>query len=140
MDRNRWQFSRRSLLRAAGSTLLLPSFLEQAFADELSRLVAHLAERLGGGEDGKAKVFRDSAVENLAEFFERFRSLNVGCASQLDELVTQAQRIVRGVAPQQLRENQSLRQDIASQLSGVQATLDGLMVDRPRRNILRRGQ
>ena len=50
---------------------------EQAFTEELSRLVSHLTERLAGSDDGKPKVFRDSAVENLQEFFSRFRHLNV---------------------------------------------------------------
>lgn len=113
---------------------------EQAFTEELSKLVSHLTERLGGAEDGKPKVFRDSAVDNLREFFERFRHLNIRSNEQLDDLVGQAQRIVRGVEPQQLRDNQSLRQEMASQLSGVQAVLDGLLVDRPRRNILRRSK
>lgn len=113
---------------------------EQAFTEELSKLVSHLTERLSGSEDGKPKVFRDSVVENLREFFERFRHLNIRSDQQLDELVVQAQRVVRGVEPQQLRDNQALRQQVASQLSGVQSVLDGLLVDRPRRNILRRGK
>ncbi len=51
---------------------------EQAFLDEFARLVAHLTERISGvGEDGQPRVFRDSAVGNLGEFFDRFRSLNV---------------------------------------------------------------
>jgi hypothetical protein len=112
--------------------------VEQAFLDELSKLVAHLTVRLSGDDDGKPKVFRDSAVANLTEFFERFRHLNVGSNEQLDQLVSQAQQVVRGVVPQQLRDDQTLRQQVATQLSGVQSVLDGLLVDRPRRNILRR--
>jgi hypothetical protein len=77
-------------------------------------------------------------VENLTEFFERFRHLNVRSSEQLDQLVSQAQRVVRGIEPQALRDNQALRQQVATQLSGVQSVLDGLLVDRPRRNILRR--
>ena len=111
---------------------------EQAFTEELSRLVSHLTERLSGDEEGKPKVFRDSVIENLHEFFDRFRHLNVRSNEQLDDLVAQAQRVVRGVEPQSLRDNTSLRQQVASQLSGVGAVLDGLLVDRPRRNILRR--
>ncbi|MDB5335203.1 MAG: hypothetical protein JWN70_822 [Planctomycetaceae bacterium] len=111
---------------------------EQAFVEELSRLVSHLSERLSGAEDGKPKVFRDSVVENLTEFFQRFRMLNVRSNEQLDELVSNAQQIVRGVNPQQLRDSQPLRQQVVSQLSGVEAVLDGLLVDRPRRAILRR--
>jgi len=111
---------------------------EQAFTEELSKLVSHLTERLSGQEDGKPKVFRDSAIDNLREFFERFRHLNIRSDEQLDTLVNQAQGVVRGIQPQQLREDQPLRQQVATQLSGVQAVLDGLLVDRPRRNILRR--
>jgi hypothetical protein len=110
---------------------------EQAFAEELSKLVTHLTERLSGAEDGKPKVFRDSAINNLSEFFERFRSLNVRSNEDLDNLVAQAQRVVRGVAPQALRDDGSVRERVASQLSAVQASLDGLMVDRPRRRIIR---
>ena len=111
---------------------------EQAFLEQLTGLVSHLTERLAGHEDGKPKIFRDSAVENLGEFFERFRHLNVRSSQQLDDLVSQAQRIVQGVQPQALRENSALRQQVATQLSGVQSVLDGLLVDRPRRTILRR--
>jgi hypothetical protein len=111
---------------------------EQAFLEELAKLVDHLAERLNGQDDGKPKVFRDSAVTNLTDFFERFRSLNVRSNDQLDALVERAQGVVNGVAPQDLRDSGVLRQQIASQLTSVQSSLDGLLVDRPRRNILRR--
>jgi hypothetical protein len=113
---------------------------EEAFIGELNRLVSHLSERLSGQEDGKPKVFRDTAVENLREFFTRFQQLNVRSNADLDGLVEQAQRILRGVEPQQLRDNTTHRQQVASQLAGVQATLDGLMVDRPRRSIIRPSQ
>jgi len=111
---------------------------EQAFVEELSKLVNHLTERLSGQEDGKPKVFRDTAVANLTSFFERFRQLNVNSNDQLDELVANCQQVVSGVAPQQLRDDQSLRQQVTTELSRVQSVLDGLLVDRPRRNILRR--
>ena len=113
---------------------------EQAFTEELSKLVSHLTERLSGADDGKPKIFRDSVVENLREFFDRFRHLNIRSDVQLDDLVGQAQRVIRGVEPQQLRDNQAVRQEVAAQLSSVQSVLDGLLVDRPRRNILRRGK
>jgi hypothetical protein len=111
---------------------------EEAFTAELAKLVSHLTERLSGQDDGKPKVFRDSAVENLNEFFARFKQLNIRSDEQLDALVAEAQQAIRGVEPQRLRESASLRQHVASELSVVAASLDGLMVDRPRRNILRR--
>ena len=110
---------------------------EQSFVEELSALVSHLSERLSGNDDGKPKVFRDSAIENLTEFFERFKRLNVSSSSELDELVERARGVVSGVHPHTLRNDQTIRQQVASQLSGVQSVLDGLMVDRPRRRLIR---
>jgi hypothetical protein len=111
---------------------------EEAFLAELNRLVSHLTERLSGDEDGKPKVFRDSVIANLTEFFERFRRLNIRSNDQLDELVAEVQSVVRGVEPQALRTDIPMRQRVAGQLAGIQSVVDGLLVDRPRRNILRR--
>lgn len=113
---------------------------EQAFVGEFAQLVSHLTERLSSGPDGERKVFRDSVVTNLTEFFARFKELNVQSNAQLDELIDHAQRLVQGVAPQALRDNDSLRQHMATQLAGVQSVLDGMMVDRPRRRIIRQSQ
>jgi hypothetical protein len=111
---------------------------EQAFLDEFARLVSHLAGGISGvGEDGQPRVFRDSAVGNLVEFFDRFRSLDEGSSDQLDALVAEAQRAVRGVGARDLREGQGLRREVAARLSRVQTSLDAMMVARPRRRILR---
>jgi len=110
---------------------------EAAFTSELARIVSHLTERLSGEDDGKPKIFRNSVVGNLVEFFERFRQLNVRSSEQLDQLVVNCQQVVQGIDPQDLRNNQDLRQHVATELSRVQSVLDGLLVDRPRRNILR---
>ena len=91
----------------------------------------------GADGDGTPKVFRESAVGNLVEFFARFRELNVHSNPQLDALVEEARRAVRGVAAQDLREGGALRERVAADLGRVQSSLDALLVDRPRRRILR---
>jgi hypothetical protein len=113
---------------------------EQAFIAEFSRLVTHLAERLADDPAGDRRVFRDTVVSNLTQFFERFRRLNVSSNEDLDALVGQAQQLVRGVRPQELRDNDGLRQHIGREMTTVQSRLDGLMVDRPRRQIVRAGR
>lgn len=110
---------------------------EEAFLAEFAQLVSHLCERLSGTQDGKPKIFRDSAVGNLTEFFARFRDLNVGSSADLERLVAQARETVRSVQPQALRDDRTLRRRIATDLAGVQSVLDGLLVDRPRRNVVR---
>jgi hypothetical protein len=109
---------------------------EQAFLSEFAKLVAHLTERLDSA-GGERKVFRDSAVANLTEFFARFRSLNVRSNQELDDLVDRAQRVVQGVEAQALRDNASLRQHVATHLSHVQTAVDNMLVDQPRRRIVR---
>jgi hypothetical protein len=110
---------------------------EQAFAGEFARLLSHLAERLGGEQDGRPRVFRDSAVTNLAEFFARFRHLNVRSNRELDDLVEQAQRLVQGVTPQALRDDGGLRQAVAAEMARVRTEVEALLVERPRRRIVR---
>ncbi len=88
---------------------------EEAFLADFARLVAHLRERLSGtNDDGTPKVFRDSAIGNLTEFFQRFRQLNVRSNDQLDALVSEAQRVVRGVDPEGLRDSAGLRGRVAA--------------------------
>jgi hypothetical protein len=111
---------------------------ESTFAEELSQLVSHLASRLSGDDDGKPKIFRDTAITNLREFFDRFEKLNINSDEQLEQLVARARGLLGGVRPEELREQESLRQRIASGLVRVEASLDGYLAERPRRNILRR--
>lgn len=110
---------------------------EQAFATEFSQLLTHLTQRLANGENGERQIFRDSAVNNLREFFQRFQHLNVRSNPELDRLVEQAQQLVQGISPQDLRDDNALRQNIATQMSVVQSQVEGLIVSAPRRRILR---
>ena len=110
---------------------------EQAFASEFTRLLSHLTERLGENEGGPRKVFRDSAITNLSEFFEKFKQLNVRSNPELDALVEQAQQLVHGVAPRDLRDNDGLRRRVAEEMGRVQALTEALIVEAPRRRIIR---
>src|SRR5215831_7354252 len=110
---------------------------EQAFATEFGRLLAHLSERLTNDATGERRVFRDSAVTNLADFFSRFQQLNVRSSPELDALVEEARRLVQGVSPQDLRTNDSLRQQIAVEMARVREQVEGLVTDFPRRRLIR---
>jgi len=76
---------------------------------------------------------------NLRDFFERFRRLNIRSSPELDTLVEQAQQTINGVEPQTLRDSNRLRQMVARDFEQIQASGGELLVDRPLRNILRRG-
>ena len=110
---------------------------EQAFASEFARLLSHLTARLANGEDGGRQVFRDSVVNNLVEFFGKFSELNVRSNPELDALVEQAQRLVRGVTPQALRDSDALRQEVTSSMARVRSQVEALITDAPRRRLVR---
>ena len=110
---------------------------EGAFLEEFGRLVGHLAERLSDEATGQKKTFRDSSLENIRAFFDRFRTLNLRGNDQLENLVRSAQALVAGVEPGDLRGSAGLRQRMSRDLTRVAAEAEGLMVNRPRRRILR---
>ena len=57
--------------------------------------------------------------------------------ADLDRLVETAQQVLQGADPHIVRNSSSLRQHITSQLATVQTHLDQMLVDGPRRRILR---
>lgn len=111
---------------------------EQSFATEFSKVVAALCESLDGRRaNGETKELKQSAIRSTMEFFDRFKSLRIGNASQLDALVEQAQLAIQGTNAKALREDGDTRVSIAGQLAAVRDQLETMVVDRPRRRILR---
>ncbi|MBB4635930.1 hypothetical protein [Longimicrobium terrae] len=108
---------------------------EAAFLERFGELVRHLAERLSGEADGRPKVFRASAITNLSAFFDEFQRLDIGSSSELQDLVSRAQRLVQGVRPDDLRSDFTTRTAVAAGLAEIQDVMDGMMVARPRRAI-----
>lgn len=109
---------------------------ERAFTEEFAGLVESLRERLTPDPDGKPKVFKESTVQNLHDFINRFRSLSLGSNDQLEALVAQAQELVNGIDGKQIRESKYLRNEIAQGMSGIVQALEPLIVKAPRRRII----
>jgi hypothetical protein len=121
--------------RVTGQFTQAVRLAEQAFFSEFAKLVGYLVQRLEDDGAGKGKIFRDRAVSNLLEFFNRFERLSIGSHAELERLAAQAQELVRGVPPQTLQTNDELRQHLAEQLSRVQHALESMLVDCPRRRL-----
>jgi hypothetical protein len=110
---------------------------EQSFAVELQSMVQHLQECLKPNPDGGKKVFRNSAIENVHDFIARFRHLSMGSNADLDRVVDQAERLVSGLDPQDLRETALLRERIKAGMAEVGQQLAGMVQAQPRRAITR---
>ena len=130
---------RRELKRAGERLDQAVELAQSALTEEFGRLVEHLAERLTDEAGGRPKTFRDSSLGNLLAFFDRFRQAGLRGSDDLDRLVSQAQDLVRGIRPGDLRKSDGLRERIAGDLTRVGRQLETLLVDRPRRKIVRTG-
>lgn len=108
---------------------------EQELTQEFAAMVGKLTERLQPNPDGSRKVFHKSTVTNLQEFFGRFRELNLGSNSTLDGLVTQAQGLVEGVQPEQLKKDASTREQMATAMTDLTSKLEAMLTDAPNRAI-----
>lgn len=120
---------------------------EQAFIGEFEQLVSHLSERLSSNNaDGTPKMFKDSTVTNLSEFFGKFSRMSIGSNAALDRLVEQAQGLLRGVTPEAIRPEGGtttvaqdvLRNHIAANVGTIAEQLQTMMTDKPRRRVIRR--
>jgi hypothetical protein len=109
---------------------------EDAFAEQLQEMISHLIERLTDEPDGTKKQFRASAVENFKEFYDNFRRMNVRSNAQLDGLIQQANDLVAGVDPADLRKNSDLRRNLSQQMTTVKTALDTMITNAPRRRVL----
>lgn len=122
------------------------SMAEEAFAEELFKAVNTLQTKLQGLDDGTEKRLHATAVDNLREFFERFRSLNLHSSAELDRVVAQAEEVLSGrnllggqpLSKDELRDSASLRADVRTRLSAVSASLEGMLTAAPRRSLNRR--
>jgi len=108
---------------------------ERAFAGELLDMVLHLRERLEGHGPEDRRIFRDSAVTNLREFFNRFRTLDIESSSDLRLQIADLEAIIEGVDPATLRIDGSLRSNLRAELALAANALETLTVEAPRRRV-----
>ncbi len=128
----------REVARVKGLFSQAVDLAEQAFTDELSKLVANLRDRMTPGADGMAKVFGDGCVDNLKAFIGRFRELSVKSNDDLEKLVTECDNLTRGVSAEQFRGLPELRTHLAEKLGEVQEQIEKNLQVAPRRRITRR--
>ena len=110
--------------------------IKLALRSSFAELVYHAADRLKVGPDGKKMVFRDSLVQKLEEFLTYFNQRNLVDDRELAGLVERARAVMHGLAPQELRDNDSLREQVQHTMQVIKDTMDGGMMLRPTRRLI----
>lgn len=97
-------------------------------------MVNHMVDRLTD-EDGKKKVFRNSMLDKINDAISVFNPRNLSEDSDLALLVNQAQQMLNGVSPEQLRSDEAIRRNLQQGFSQMKQQLDGLVEQEAERQI-----
>ena len=107
----------------------------RALREEFADYVDHIVDRLKDGENGKAKIVKESKIQRFMTFLDSFDSRNLFHDDELANLVESAKELLNGVQPGVLRQDQDLRESIKKKMGEVKEEMDKALVDLPRRKI-----
>ena len=110
--------------------------IKVALRTGFAELVAHAADRLAVGPDGKKVTFRDSMVTKMEEFFGYFAARNLVGDDELATLVERAREAMRGVTAQTLRTDDVARASVKDTLDRVKAEMNSGLFVRPTRRLI----
>jgi hypothetical protein len=105
-----------------------------ALREEFGQIINFLVERLGNN-GGKPKTLNGSMFNKLHEFIEDLATRNIFEDERLVELCEQARSVIGGVSPYGLKYNDSIRENIHSQMAVLKNAIDVAIEDIPRRKI-----
>ena len=95
---------------------------ESAMDDIKLRLMdglKHLSERLEYEDNGKKKVFRDSAVENVIDMLRATKVLNITKDEALEAARTEAERVLATTSAKDLRSDDGSRKETKAKLDAI---------------------
>ncbi len=93
--------------------------LTEGLRQELHTCLKHMSERLTTGENGKVKVFRGTLIDNALDLTDRLSRLNITNDKKLETTRCNLARILDGLDPHELREDDVVREDIKRQIDAV---------------------
>ena len=109
---------------------------EDECREELASLVESLTSKLSEEADtGKKVVYKESAANNLREFFERFKMMGITSDSQLTDLVKEAEQALGGTTMSTVKKSRVKRDELKASFGKVSEKLGALLVDAPSRSI-----
>ncbi len=102
---------------------------------EMQACVDHMVERLTPGEDGKAKIWKATLVENMRTFLDNFPARNINDHQELAALVDQAKGLLLGIDAETIKKCDDLKTGLAQGFTEIKARMDDLVMNRPSRKI-----
>jgi len=107
--------------------------IRNALRVSMAELVEHMIDRLSSDEDGKAKTFKSSTIENFNEFANLFAARNLTGDAELAALVEKAQKVMSGVDAKALRSDADMKQRVQDGFTEIKTTMSDMVINRPAR-------
>jgi hypothetical protein len=106
----------------------------QGLRTAAKEVIDHMVLTLTGkSPNGRKKKVSGDMLPNVREFLALFDDRNVGNITGMKGLVEQAKKVIEGVDVDDLRDNESVRTHVAQQFQKIQAAVDKMIVEKPRR-------
>ncbi len=109
--------------------------IQQLLLSNLSDMVNHMVDRLTPEEDGKKKIFHESAIPKMQDFLATFDARNITNDLQMKVLVDQAKNLIKGTDADDLRTNEELREYVKHGFGTIKLLLDPMIQLKPSRRI-----
>lgn len=110
---------------------------EAAVAKDLQDLLNHLIERLLPSADGKKKVLKSSAIDNIRECVDLFRVKTIGSNAELEKVIDRIDKLASGVEVESLRKaSAASRQKFISGIQEITQSVDSIVQAMPVRRVL----
>lgn len=109
--------------------------IKQALRSGFADLVGRITSALGPAEDGKRKVLKQAAIDNLNSFMQIFEMRNIADDKELAALVTQARSLMAGKDRAILKDDDAARQQIAEGFQALSGSLQTMTIERGARAI-----
>jgi hypothetical protein len=103
-----------------------------ALRESFAGLIETLADKLSEDADGKPRIFRDSTVEKLTDFLATFAARDLTGDEDLAALARQAQGLLKGKAPDDLRKQEDVRARVRAGMEAIKGTLKKMDVQAPK--------
>jgi hypothetical protein len=103
--------------------------------EEFAQMVERITERFTQDGSEKPKVFRNATVESFYEYFETFKERNIFQDQDLAAMVNQAQAILSSRSADQIRSNESMKEEIRAGMTDIENAMTTLF-NRPKRKII----
>lgn len=96
--------------------------LENAMNEVRDRILGalrHLSERFTDNEDGTRKKFRNNVLDSFAETIASVRALNLTKDQAIEAMANEAEKAIRGVDVDSLKESKDVRDDVRARVESV---------------------